>query len=176
MSNVNREYAMAVFSVGLENGSLDDISRDLDFLTEPLRENRGYIAFLLSPDIPKEERIEALREAFKDKVCPDTLNFMTLLVENKRADSFSGIIEEYNKLYRESKRVSLARVKSAVALTEEQKERLKARLTEQVGHEVILECLVDETLLGGISVEFDDSKIDGSLKTRLQNIKDVMDK
>ena len=82
------------------------------------------------------------------------------------------------KLYVEclERKIKVRKLAKAVYKTLGQKEKLKARLTGQVGHEVILECLVDETLLGGISVEFDDSKIDGSLKTRLQNIKDVMDK
>ncbi len=176
MSNVNREYSLAIFTVGLENGTLDDIDKDIDFIEEVFDSNKGYISFLLSPNVPKRERVSSLRDAFNGKVCDDTLNFLSVLTENKRIASYNEIFNEFDKLYRERRQVLIARVKSAVPLTDEQKEKLKANLTKQKGHEVILSCSVDETLLGGIVVEFDDSKIDGSLKTRLQTIKEVMNK
>lgn len=176
MSNVNREYSLAIFTVGLENGTLDDIDKDFDYVSEVFNETPGYISLLLSPNIPKSERLASLREAFTGKVCTDTLSFLSLLTENKRVDSFDAIVDEFDKLYRESRQVLIARVKSAIALTDEQKAKLKANLIKQKGREVILECSVDETLLGGIVVEFDDSKIDGSIKTRLQTLKEVMNR
>ena len=101
---------------------------------------------------------------------------MLILCEKGRATLFGDCAEDFNKLYEESKNVSLARVFSPVPLSEEQKERLKLKLENTSGHSVKMECFIDETLLGGVLIDMDGTQIDGTLKRRLQEIKEVMNK
>ena len=83
-------------------------------------------------------------------------------------------LHEYMKLYNESKRVSWAHVTSAVPLTAEQKTALRLKLEKQSGRNVLLECTVDKTMLGGVVVEMDGKILDGSLRRRLQEVKEVI--
>jgi F-type H+-transporting ATPase subunit delta len=78
------------------------------------------------------------------------------------------------KLYNESKSISWAHVRSAIPLTPEQKTALRLKLEKQSGRNVLLECSTDNTLLGGIVVEMDGKILDGSLRRRLQDVKEVM--
>ena len=73
-------------------------------------------------------------------------------------------------------KISVARVVSSVPLTLEEKKRLKARLEKMSGRKVSLECSVDKSLLGGLVVEMDGKVINGSLRQRLDEMKDVMSK
>ena len=101
---------------------------------------------------------------------------MKLLCEKGRIRSLAGCTEEYKKLLDIQNSISTAYVKSAVELTEEEKEKLKDKLEVQSGHAVILECSVDESLMGGLVVEIDGKVIDASLKSRLYEVKDVISK
>ena len=75
-----------------------------------------------------------------------------------------------------SERISNARVTSAVELTEDEKNRLCKRLCEKLKAEVKIEYFIDEGLLGGLIVEVDGTVIDGSLRHRLREVKEVMNK
>ena len=69
----------------------------------------------------------------------------------------------------------MATVTAAAGLTDEEKERLRRALERRSGHSVQLECRVDASLLGGVVVEMDGRVLDGSLRHRLHEIKEVME-
>lgn len=176
MSDVCKEYGEALFSLGLEANSLDEINRDLDFINEVYEKTPQFGEFLQSPAVPKRERLETIDETFRDSVSEYALSFLSLLCEKGKALLFPECAKEFKALYTESRRISVARVTSSVPLSEEQQTKLKTKLEKISGHSVTLECLIDETLLGGVIIETDGKRFDGSLKHRLQEIKEVMDK
>lgn len=176
MSEISKEYGEALFSLGLESNSLSEINTDLDFISEVFEKTPEYRDFLQSPGISKSERLKTVNDIFTGNISEYSLSFLSILCEKGRAGIFSDCADEFRKLYTESQKVSVARVWSTVPLNENQKELLKLKLEKQSGHRVQLECLIDETLLGGVLIEMDGTEIDGTLKHRLQELKEVMDK
>ena len=79
-------------------------------------------------------------------------------------------------LYRALSKISTARVVSAVALTDEEKHTLVARLEKISGHTVVAQYDIDEGILGGIVVHMDDTVIDGSLRRKLKEIEGAIDR
>lgn len=176
MSDICKEYGEALFTLGLEGNSLDKINSDLVLLEQAFAEAPEYTEFLQSPSIPKAERLKALNTAFADSISEYTLSFLSILCEKGRTVLFGECAVEFRKLYEESKNVSLARVYSAVPLSDEQKAALKNNLESSSGHSVKMECFIDKTLLGGVLIDMDGKQIDGTLKRRLQKLKEVMNK
>lgn len=176
MSNICKEYGDALFALGLEYNSLDEINGDLNFIEEVFEKTPEYSAFLQSPSISKAERLKTVNDAFSGCVSEFAVSFLSILCEKGKASMFCECANEFRRLYEESKNISLARVYSAVPLSEEQKERLKANLEKQSGHSVKLECFIDKALLGGVLIDIDGTQIDGTLKRRLHEIKEVMNK
>lgn len=176
MSEIYEEYGEALFTLGLESDSLDKINGDLDFISEVFAKTPEYAEFLQSPSIPKAERIKTINETFSDSVSEYAVSFLSILCEKGRVAFIEDCINEFKRLYAESKNISAARVYSAVPLSDGQKERLKSKLENRSGHSVKTEYLIDETLLGGVLIEMDGTEIDGTLKRRLQELKEVMDK
>lgn len=176
MNEIYEEYGEALFTLGLESNSLDKINGDLDFISEVFAKTPEYAEFLQSPGIPKAERIKTVNDTFSDSVSEYAVSFLSILCEKGRALLFEDCVKEFKRLYAESKNISAARVYSAVPLSEEQKERLKSKLENRSGHSVKTEYLIDETLLGGVLIEMDGTEIDGTVKRRLQELKEVMDK
>ncbi len=176
MTQMNKEYGTALFMLAKELGKESEYAVALECVEEVFASNPEYIDFLASPGIAMGERLDALSRAFGDAIPCDVLSFVKLLCERGRIRSVKGCIEEYKKLLDAQNNVSVAYVKSAVELTDEEKARLKDKLEIQSGHSVIMECTVDESLMGGIVVEIDGRIIDGSLKSRLYEVKDVISK
>lgn len=175
MTEISREYAMALFSLAKEENKVREIYESLISVKDIFNAQPEYVMFLASPGIPKKERINALNDAlsgYEEYVC----SFVSLLTENGYISMLSDCVDEYELLYQTDVKTVKAYVSSAVELTDEQKNRLKEKLQKKSGREVELVCTVDESLMAGITVNMDETVIDGSLKRRLHNLKDVMEK
>lgn len=176
MTEMNKEYGQALFTLAKELGQENEYALALECVMEVFSGTPEYIDFLASPGISMEERLDAVEKAFDGAVPENIVSFIQLLCERGRIRSIAGCVEEYKKLLDVQNSISTAHVTSAVELTEEEKEKLKDKLEIKCGHSVILECTTDESLMGGIMVEIDGNLIDGSLRNRLHEVKDVMSK
>ncbi len=174
MTEMFKEYGTALFMLAKELSCESEYAVALECVEEVFDGNPQYLDFLSSPNIPMKERLSALESAFSGAVPQDILSFVQLLCEKGRIHSFKSAVEEYKKLLDSQNKVSTALVTSAIPLTESEKNDLKDKLEIKTGHSVILECRVDESILGGILIEIDGKIIDGTLKHRIQEIKDVI--
>lgn len=176
MTQTSKEYAVALFMLAKENAAEQEYARALEMVSELFRENIEYIDFLASPSIPPKERLAAIEEAFAGALPEHIVNFLQVLCEKGHIRSFEGCVSEYNKLFEASRHVVTAQVRSAVPLTDEEKEGLRRKLEKMNGASVILGCSVDESLIGGMVVEIEGKVMDGSLRRRLYEVKDVIAK
>ena len=173
MAQRSKEYGEALFSLALECGKADEYSTALDTVLTVFNENPEYVDFLASPSIPKAERVDALEKAF-NSMPEHIVSFVSLLCERGRIREFDACVKEYKELLDASKHISTAKVVSAAALTDSEKEKLQIKLEKMSGQTVMLDCSVDESLLGGLIIEIDGKVMDGSLKRRLHEVKEVI--
>ncbi len=175
MTQTSREYAEALFALAREEGKEETFSAALDTVRAELEASPEYRKLLASPAVPRQERMDALSAAFRGKIPLSMLELMRLMVFRGHAGEMLRMIGQYRELEREDRGESEARVLSAVELTAEEKEKLREKLEKRFGRKMILDCRVDPALLGGIRVETEGRVLDGTLRTRLQEIKEVMD-
>jgi ATP synthase F1 delta subunit len=176
MTELNREYAVALYALAAENGAQDEYADGLRTVVAALEENPDYVDFLSCPAIPTGERLAALEEAFASVVHEHVLSFVQLLCERGRVSTIPACLKEYHLLLDEYHKLSRATVRYQVPLTQEEQLRLREKLEKISGHSVELVCEYDPTLIGGIVVEMDGRCIDGSLRRRLHEVKDVMNR
>ena len=175
-NKTSKEYAVAAFSLAKDRGSEKSISDSLLRVSKELRENPEYVDLLSSPGIPVEERLACLDKAFSGIIDDDCLSLLKILCENGKMRYFDEIAKEYSALYQIYTKTAFATVISARELTADEKERLKAALCCRMKKEVEIEYRVDKDLIGGIMVIVDGCVIDGTVKTKLTRIKEVIDK
>ena len=170
MASLANEYAEALFllasETGRESAFREELARIAPFFTEE------YLAYLSTPAVPVTERTEALKRAFEGAVSEEVLSFLCLLTEKGRMGIFHDALKEYGKLDDSRRRVTEARVVTALPLSEEEKARLTAKLEAVSGKRVAASFEIDASLLGGVLVEMDGRTYDGSLRFRLQDVKD----
>ena len=175
MTNTSREYAEALFALALEEEKPEEFADALALVEGELAENPGFTALLASPAVSRQERMDALSAAFEGRVPLQVLTLLRLMVYRGHARELTRMFEEYRNLARDQRGESLAAVTSAVPLTEAEREALSRKLEKKFGRKMILDCRVDPDLIGGIRVETEGRVLDGTLRTRLQEIKEVMD-
>ncbi len=174
MSEISSEYAKALFMLALEKECSKEYKETLQLVLDVFHKNPVYKDFLSTFAIPLEERLNALDKAFKDSIPGDVLSFLKILCEKKRIQEFSECAEQYMAMYDEIAKISNAKITSAVELTEEEKMSLREKLEKKIGHKILIECVVDESIIGGLIVETDGKIMDSSLKKHLKEIKDVI--
>lgn len=174
MTDLSREYAEALFALATETDQTKEYLDALDTAAALLEDNAEYVELLACPAIPRDERDTLLEQALGSVLPEQVLAFIQLLCAHGRIRSLADCIAQYRLLYQTAVAMSTAQVTSAVPLTEQEKEQLAAALTARMGRTVTLECAVDESLLGGLSVTIDGKVLDGSLRRRLHAVKEVM--
>ena len=175
MTQRTKEYAEALFALALEADSADAFAAALKEATAVFEEHPDYVEFLACYGIPTAERTAALEEVFADRLPEYVLSFLQLLCENGYIKSVFECQKEFEALYMEARRTATATVTSAVELTAEQKARLIEKVKALCGRDVSAVYTVDESIMGGVIVETDGKIIDGSLKRRLHEVKEVID-
>lgn len=175
MTETSKEYALALFTLASEENMLEEFSQGLSLVLTQLRGNPGYTDFLASPNIPIDVRLSAIDEAFGESVCEYVNSFLKILCQKGSIRYVYKIILDFDEMYRASKGISTARVISAVPLKSSEKARLKEKLEKMCGKEVVMECIHSPSVLGGIIVYIDGRVLDGSLRRRLHDIKEVID-
>ena len=176
MTEISKEYAQALFELAKEQNSEKEFALALNTVAKELENAPEYAELLSSPNIPIDERKALIEQAFSEHIPEYVLSFTQLLCENGHIRDFGNCLREYEELYRALESISTARVVSAVALTNQQKEVLIRKLEKISGNKITAVYEVDATLLGGLTVYLDDKVIDGSLRRKLKEVKEVIDK
>ena len=175
MTETSKEYAVALFSLAVEEQFEKTVSDGLKTVSRVLRETPEYLDFLASPNIPIQERIGAIDKAFSDGVHEYVVSFLKILCEKNNVRYIHKIIEDYEDLYHATDGISTAKVISAVPLKKAEKEKLKEKLEKFCGHTVIMECSTNSAILGGVIVHIDGKVLDGSIRRRLHDIKEKIE-
>ena len=168
---VAQAYARALMEVGSARGEAELYGDQLDALTEAVESEASFKVFLESPKIRRGDKKEALERALQGKVSDPVLNLVRILIDRNR----QALIEDIAQAYREqigevAGRVNVT-ITSAVELSAEVTDALKAAIEKKLNKEVVSTELVDAGLLSGVTIQIGDLVVDGSLRTQLRKVR-----
>ena len=164
-------YATALFGVARSEGSLSEVEDELFRFARTLESNDDLRGTLTDATLPVSRRQQIIEDLLGDKANPLTTALLTMVVGAGRSRDLLGIIEELVRLSTTEANKELAEVRSAVPLTDDQKARLTAALSTATGRSVELKVVIDPSILGGLVAQVGDTVIDGSVRTRLAQLK-----
>lgn len=165
-------YAEALFRVVRAEGELDRVEDELFRFGKLLEGNYELKQALSDQGLDKSQRVKVLEELLAEKVSPHTLGLLTFIVAQGRARQLPQILEEVSHLAAEARQAVVAEVRSAVTLDEDQRARLADALSAATGKKVQVKVLIDPTVIGGISSKIGDTVIDGTVRRRLEQLKE----
>lgn len=168
-------YAQALFAVARERGVVDALDESLQGLSAVVAEHAGFRLFLQNPQVTLARKKELVQTAFGGKVEPVMMHFLELLLDKDRILYLRDIQAAFRTLVEDHKGLQRALVVTAVPLTDDLQERLVRKLAAMTGRQIILEKKVDPSVIGGVCVTMGDQILDGTVRTGLQRLRDVLD-
>ena len=170
MTQIGSVYAQALYALARDEGVAEPVLAQLKALDESFSGEPQFLRLLGAPNLSKEERCGILDDSFRDKVHPYVLNFMKLLTQKGYMRHFSDCCKAYRALYNQDNGILEVVAVTALPLSEGQTVRLKEKLTAITGKTIELNCRVDPACLGGVRLDYDGKRVDGTVKNRLDAI------
>ena len=167
-------YAEALFRLASAEEVIDRVEDELHELERLYQSNAEMKEFINNPRIKAEGKKNALVELLGDKLSPVTLNHMHLIVDQERGRMLPHIAEEFYRLAAEIRAKVTGEVVTAVPISDETRQKLSEQLGKLTKKEVFLRARVDESVLGGAIVRVGDKVLDGSVRTKLNQLKKQM--
>lgn len=167
-------YAQALYSLAREEGAQAQILQQLEVLHTAFRQEPDFLRLLSAPDLSKAERCQILDDSFREKVHPYLLNTLKLMTEKGCIRYFGDCARQYREVYNEEHGIVSILATSAVPLTQSQQEKLQAKLETITGKKVHLQSRVDPACLGGVRLDYDGKRIDGTVQNRLDAMKELL--
>ncbi|MSQ61938.1 MAG: ATP synthase F1 subunit delta [Dehalococcoidia bacterium] len=164
-----RRYAQAVFALAREQKSFDRWIEGLAGL-RLLMGAPGAAALFGSSKATEQAKVDLVQRALPG-LAPLAMNLARILIAKKRTALADEICGQFQQLYDEERGIVHASVRTAVALSDGERQALVTRLSDLTGKSVVVETAVDPAIIGGMVVRIGDRLIDGSTRTRLSSLR-----
>ena len=174
MSQIASVYAQALYTLAKDEGFDTQILEEMAVLQLSFTQEPGFLRLLSAPNISKEERCKILDDSFRDRVNPYLLNFMKILTEKGYARHFIDCCKAYKEQYNDDHGIITVTAVSAVLLSQEQKDKLSEKLSRITGKTIELQNRVDPEVLGGIRLDYDGKRVDGTVQNRLDSVRALL--
>ena len=167
-------YAEALFSVARAEGTLGEVEDELFRFSQTLQGSDELREALTDPSIPAARRQQIIEDLLGGRASSTTVALVSLVVGTGRAKDLPAIIRQLVDMSAAEANKEVAEVRSAVPLTDDQRKRLAEALSEATGKQVEVKVVIDPAVLGGAVATLGDTVIDGSVRTRLDRLKNAL--
>jgi F-type H+-transporting ATPase subunit delta len=167
-------YAEALFGVARAEGTLGDVEDELFRFSQTLQGNDELRNALTDAAIPAARRQQIVEDLLGGKASPTTVALVSMVVGTGRARELPAIIQRLVEMSAAEANKEIAEVRTAVPLTDDQRDRLAKALEDATGKQVEVKVVVDPSVMGGIVAQVGDTVIDGSVRRRLDQLKNAL--
>ncbi len=172
---VARRYAQALLELGMEQNAVDKIADDFDAIAQAFETSHDLRNALENPLVA-----HAAKKGVMSDLCdqlgasPMTKNALLLLIDRRRTKTLPYVARYLRELTDVRKGIVRAEVTTAVTLGDAYYERLRTQLEKMTGKKVVVDKRTDPALVAGVVTRIGDRVFDGSLRTRLQALRDAL--
>lgn len=164
-------YSRALFEVARADGTLDEVEDELFRFARSYESSESLRTTLTDENIPAGKRQAVIEDLLGPTATSTTVQLVSMVVGSGRANDLVAIIDALVQRASASKNLEVAEVRSAIELSSDQQDRLKAALANATGKQVNLKIVVDPSVVGGLVATVGDIVIDGTVRTSLEQLK-----
>src|SRR4051794_36847018 len=166
-----RRYARALFDTASRSGTGEEVEEDLKAVDQVLRGIPRLQRALRAPTIQTSRKEELLDRSFGTRIGALAMRFLKLAVQRRRGDILSGVYLQYRRLANEARGIRPVQVTAAAPLSDAERDALAQALHARTGKQVVLQVSIDPSILGGLVLRMGDTVVDGSVRTRLEQLR-----
>lgn len=171
---VAKKYSNALFLSVKEKGIFDQADAQMLALRQVVTDNKSLMSFLTAPQVPDEAKSALVNDVFAERMERLLVEFLQMLVRKNRINFLPEIIEEFDRHVKAEKGISSVTAITAVAMTDAEKENLRAKLAAKTGMTIELKPRVDVSIIGGMILIMHNQIIDGSVRHGLMELEDQL--
>jgi F-type H+-transporting ATPase subunit delta len=174
MTDRTDAYAEALFEIAKAEGSLETVEDELFKVARTLEANAELRAVLSDPVIPPERRQQIVESLLGGKASPVTTALVSLVVGVGRAKNLPEIIDRLVARAAQERNEAVAEVRTAFPIDEARRAKLADALGKATGKHVTVKVTVDPSVLGGVVARVGDTVIDGTIRHRLEQLRESL--
>lgn len=163
-------YAKAVLDLAKEKQSAADVNTDMTSIANAVIESKALSNMLQNPVLRSATKKSALLAVFPN-LNTLSVHLIDTLIENKRINIIGHIAQKYNQLFDEFHGIQIAKVTTAIPLTDELKTIILSKVKELTGKEAEIVNIIDETIIGGFILRVGDIQYNASIANKLNKLK-----
>ncbi len=168
---IEKVYGEALFALAVEEGKTTELMEEIKLVKQVLSDNPQLAKMMQHPGIPVKEKEQVIEEVWGGKVSREVTGLMVLLLKKEHYGQLPQVLDYFLERVREKERIGIAYVKTAVALSDAQREKVERRLLETTSYRTFeMHFDVEPQLIGGMIIRIGDRVVDSSIKTRLENL------
>ena len=167
-------YAAAIFEVARAEGSLEDVEDELFRFARVFEGNDELRDTLTNQELPPEKRQAIVEDLLDQRSSSLTKSLVSFVVGAGRARELPDIVDRMVERAAAEREHEVAEVRSAIPLDDQHKQRLAEALSQNLGKQVEVKVIVDPSILGGIIARVGDTVIDGSVRRRLDQLRETL--
>ena len=164
-------YAKAVLSFALEQNKEVEVNNDMVLVATTINESKDLQLLLNSPILKSDLKKATLKEVFTSKISSLSIGLIDLLVDNKRLAILEDIAKKYTVLFDKLKGIEVAKVTTAIPLTEALNKQVLRKVKEITGKDATIENNINPDIIGGFILRIGDVQYDASVANKLQVLK-----
>lgn len=167
-NQIGKRYAEAIYEVAVQKNEVKSIYDVLNATMELYKTDVDFRNFITHPLIKESEKKETLKKIFSDS--NEGVEILFYILEKGRIAQIREIVAEFVKLDYAKNQILDVEATFAVALSDEQKEKLSKNLENKTGKKIKLVVNVDKSLIGGGIIKIGDEVTDGSIRRQLETL------
>ena len=169
---VSKKWAKALIQLVQEDESIskENVLSDLKSVAETFESSQELSDVINNPSVSTEEKQIVICKLFQDKILPIVYNFLFALNLKKRINLIGEIVDEFEKELEELKNIVRIEITSAIDLTEDRKNEIKARVAEKLQKDIKVSWGVDTDIIAGLIFNINDTVVDNSIKHKLDKL------
>ena len=171
MTEIAKAYGKTLYDLAVECECVEQMLDEIATLRQAFEENPQFVTLMNTPNLNRAERVKIVDDTFGGKIHIYLLNFLKIITENGTAKEFIDTAKQFRNEYNWEHGIETVTVISAVALDAKQETELVDKLKTMTGKTIQLEKKVDPTVMGGIRLQMDGLQLDGTVKNKLDAIR-----
>lgn len=171
---LDKRYALALYTVAEEKGKVEEYLNDLREIVSLMKNDSEFLKVIKYPQISTSAKKKMFIRIFKGKIDEDLLSFLLILIEKDRILFTEEKLKQMEKIHLERNNTLMVVVKTVIPLKETERENLRMKLYKMYDKKIIFDERIDKSVIGGVYIRVGDDVIDGTIKSKLEEMKKLM--
>jgi F-type H+-transporting ATPase subunit delta len=171
---LDKRYALAIYEIAEKKGKVDEYLKDLKEICDLFDDNKEFYEIIKHPKINTARKKQIFTDLLKGKIDEELFSFMIVLIDKNRILHLREKLDQMEKIDLERRNIVKGMVKTAIPILSEELEKLKVIFEKKYEKTIRFDTVVDKSILGGVYVKVGNEVIDGTIKSKIEEMKDLM--